>query len=47
MVAADVAPVGVGVTEVGLSEHAEPAGAPVQVRATESCEAVQADDGDR
>ena len=36
MVAADVAPVGVGVTDVGLSEHVEPAGAPEQVSATES-----------
>lgn len=35
MVAADVAPVGVGVTEVGLSVHVEPAGAPEQVSATE------------
>jgi len=36
MVAADVAPVGVGVTDVGLSVHVEPAGAPEQVSATES-----------
>jgi hypothetical protein len=35
IVAADVAPVGVGVTEVGLSVHVEPAGAPEQVSATE------------
>ena len=34
IVAVDVAPVAVGVTELGLSEQVEPAGAPVQVRAT-------------
>jgi hypothetical protein len=34
MVAVEVAPVEVGVTELGLSEQDEPAGAPVQVRAT-------------
>ena len=34
MDAVDVAPVEVGVTELGLSEHDEPAGAPEQVRAT-------------
>jgi hypothetical protein len=35
MVAADVAPVGDGVTEVGLSVHVDPAGVPEQVSATE------------
>jgi hypothetical protein len=34
IVAVDVAPVGVGVTDAGLSEQVEPAGAPVQVSAT-------------
>ena len=34
IVAAEVTPVEVGVTEVGLSEQADPAGAPVQVSAT-------------
>jgi hypothetical protein len=36
IVAAAVAPAGVGVTEVGLSVHVEPPGVPEQVRATES-----------
>jgi hypothetical protein len=34
IVAVDVAPVAVGVTELGLSEQLEPDGAPVHVRAT-------------
>jgi hypothetical protein len=34
MVAVDVAPVAVGVTELGFSEQDEPAGTPVHVRAT-------------
>jgi hypothetical protein len=34
IVAVDVAPVEVGVTELGLKEQDEPAGAPLQVRAT-------------
>ena len=34
IVPADVTPLDVGVTDVGLSEHVEPAGAPVQVSAT-------------
>ena len=34
IVAVDVTPVELGVTEFGFSEHDEPAGAPVQVRAT-------------